>query len=83
MMSNWGCYGIEAASPSPEEAGADPYARMEKRIVQACLTPAALEAMYCTTDFFVDGLDGETSMAFVQITVPTSCARTSSRLAPG
>ena len=25
-----------------------------------------LEAMYCTTDFLVDGLDGETSMACMQ-----------------
>lgn len=67
MMSNWGCYGIEAAlafllkrpdlvhSPAQEE-----------RIVRACLDAGGLEAMYCTTDFFVDGLDGETSMAVVQ-----------------
>ena len=38
----------------------------EKRIVQACLDAGGLEAMYCTTDFFVDGLDGETSMACMQ-----------------
>ena len=67
MMSNWGCYGIEAclayllSKPqlihSPE---------MEKRIVQACLDAGGLEAMYCTTDFLVDGLDGETSMACMQ-----------------
>ena len=39
---------------------------MEKRIVQACLDAGGLEAMYCTTDFLVDGLDGETSMACMQ-----------------
>jgi hypothetical protein len=68
MMSNWGCYGVEGCLAyllrkpdlihSPE---------MEKRIVQACLDAGGLEAMYCTTDFLVDGLDGETSMAFMQI----------------
>jgi hypothetical protein len=68
MMSNWGCYGIEACLAyllkkpqlihSPE---------MEKRIVQACLDAGGLEAMYCTTEFLVDGLDGETSMACMQI----------------
>ena len=67
MMSNWGCYGIEACLAyllkkpqlihSPE---------MEKRIVQACLDAGGLEAMYCTTEFLVDGLDGETSMACMQ-----------------
>src|SRR5260370_31771154 len=67
MMSNWGCYGIEACLAyllkkpqlihSPE---------MEKRIVQACLDAGGLEAMYCTTEFLVDGLDGETSMACIQ-----------------
>jgi D-glutamate cyclase len=67
MMSNWGCYGIEAAlayllrrpdlvhSPGQEE-----------RIVRACLDAGGLEAMYCTTEFWVDGLDGETSMACMQ-----------------
>ena len=39
---------------------------MEKRIVQACLDAGGLEAMYCTTEFLVDGLDGETSMACMQ-----------------
>ena len=39
---------------------------MEKRIVQACLDAGGLEAMYCTTEFMVDGLDGETSMACMQ-----------------
>ena len=67
MMSNWGCYGIEACLAyllrkpqlihSPD---------MEKRIVQACLDAGGLEAMYCTAEFLVDGLDGETSMACMQ-----------------
>ncbi len=40
---------------------------LEERIVRACLNAGGLEAMFCTTDFSVDGLDGETSMACVQI----------------
>ena len=68
MMSNWGCYGIEAClafllqrldlihRPADEE-----------RIVRACLDAGGVEAMYCTTDFAVDGLRGESSMAVVQL----------------
>ena len=68
MMSNWGCYGIEACLAwllkrpdlmhGPE---------LEGRILRACLDAGGLEAMYCTTDFLVDGLDGETSMSCVQM----------------
>ena len=68
MMSNWGCYAIEAAlawllkRPDLMHGPAD-----EERLLRACLDAGGLEAMYCTTDFMVDGLDGETSMACVQI----------------
>jgi hypothetical protein len=68
MMSNWGCYGVEAClawllkRPDLMHTPA-----LEERIVRACLDNGGLEAMYCTTDFLVDGLDGETSMAAVQI----------------
>ena len=68
MMSNWGCYAIEAAlawllkRPELMHKPAD-----EERLLRACLDAGGLEAMYCTTDFMVDGLDGETSMACVQI----------------
>ena len=67
MMSNWGCYAIEACLAWLEgradlmHSPAD-----EERIVRACLDAGGLEAMWCTTDFFVDGLDGETSMAVCQ-----------------
>lgn len=67
MMSNWGCYGIEACLAyllkKPQLVHTP---EMEKRIVQACLDAGGLEAMYCTTEFLVDGLDGETSMACMQ-----------------
>ncbi|MBM3505882.1 MAG: DUF4392 domain-containing protein [Alphaproteobacteria bacterium] len=68
MMSNWGCYGVEACLAyllKRPELMHTPAA--EERIVRACLDAGGWEAMYCTTEFFVDGLDGETSMAAVQI----------------
>ena len=69
MMSNWGCYGIEACLVvSAEAPGIDAHARRSRNAsCRACLDAGGLEAMFCTTDFSVDGLDGETSMACVQI----------------
>jgi hypothetical protein len=68
MMSNWGCYGIEAAIAyllrRPELIHSP---AQEERILRACLDAGGLEAMYCTTEFWVDGLDGETSMACMQL----------------
>jgi hypothetical protein len=68
MMSNWGCYGIEACLAfllkrldlihRPAE---------EERIIRACLDAGGLEAMFCSTDFAVDGLRGESSMAVMQL----------------
>jgi hypothetical protein len=59
MMSNWGCYGIEAAIAyllkRPELIHSP---AQEERIVRACLDAGGLEAMFCTTEFWVDGLDG-------------------------
>jgi hypothetical protein len=67
MMSNWGCYGIEAALAwllkKPEILHSP---AQEGRILRACLDAGGLEAMYCTTDFVVDNLAGETSMAVLQ-----------------
>ncbi len=67
MMSNWGCYGIEAALAwllkKPELLHSP---AQEARIIRACLDAGGLEAMYCTTDFIVDNLAGETSMAVLQ-----------------
>jgi hypothetical protein len=68
MMSNWGCYGIEAALAwllkRPELLHSP---AQEERILRACLDNGGLEAMFCTTEFFVDGLMGETSMAMLQM----------------
>lgn len=67
MMSNWGCYGVEAALAfllkRPELMHSP---AQEERMLRDCLNAGGLEAAYCTTDFFVDGLEGETSMAMVQ-----------------
>jgi hypothetical protein len=67
MMSNWGCYGIEAALAwllkRPELLHSP---AQEGRILRACLDAGGLEAMFCTTDFYIDGLEGETSMAVLQ-----------------
>jgi hypothetical protein len=68
MMSNWGAYGVEAALAfllkKPELVHSP---AMERDIVTKCLEAGGLEAMYCSTRFAVDGCDGESSMAIVQL----------------
>jgi hypothetical protein len=67
MMSNWGCYGIEAALAFLlNDARLMHTPAQEERMLRDCLNAGGLEAAFCTTDFFVDGLEGETSMAAVQ-----------------
>ena len=68
MMSNWGCYGIEACLAFLlKRLDLIHTPALEERIVRACLDAGGLEAMFCTTDFYVDGLEGESSMACVQL----------------
>ena len=68
MMSNWGCYGIEAAlAYLLKKPDLMHTAIQEERMLRDCLNAGGLEAAFCTTEFFVDGLEGETSMAVVQI----------------
>lgn len=68
FISNWGCYGIEAMlafllkKPQIQQTPT-----MARRIIEACLEAGGLEAMQCTKLFYVDGAEGETSMAVVQI----------------
>ncbi|WP_299617108.1 glutamate cyclase domain-containing protein [Pelagibius sp.] len=67
-ISNWGCYAVAATLAfllrdidvfhTPE---------LERRIVMSCLEAGGYEARYCTKRFIVDGAEGETSMAVVQI----------------
>jgi hypothetical protein len=66
MMSNWGCYGIEAAlayllkRPELMHSG-----KQEEIILRACLMAGGIDAVKVSSEFSVDGLDGETSMACV------------------
>lgn len=68
MISNWGCYGIEACLAFLLKRGdllRTP--QMEERTLRRCLDAGGVEAMFCTNDFFVDGLRGEASMAIVEL----------------
>ena len=68
MISNWGCYGIEALLAFLLNKPDLPHTpEMEKKIITACLEAGGLEAMWCTKLFYVDGADGESSMAIVQL----------------
>lgn len=68
MMSNWGCSGIAAVCaymlgrPDLMHTG-----EQEGAIIRACLDAGGLEAHWCTKRFIVDGADGESSMAVVQM----------------
>lgn len=67
MMSNWGCYGIEAALAFLLKNAALVHSpAQEERIIRACQMAGGIDAIHTSTDFGVDGLDGETSMACVQ-----------------
>jgi hypothetical protein len=68
MMSNWGCYGIEAALAFLlKRAELMHTPDQEERMLRDCLNAGGLEAAYCSTQFLVDGLEGEASMAVVQL----------------
>ena len=68
MMSNWGCYGIEACLAFLlKRVDLIHRPRDEERIIRACLDAGGLEAMFCSTEFAVDGLEGESSMAVMQL----------------
>ncbi len=67
-ISNWGAYGIAAMLGfllKDKELLQDP--ELEKRILRACLDAGGWEMRYCTSRFIVDGAEGESSMAIVQL----------------
>jgi hypothetical protein len=67
-ISNWGAYGISAMLGflcKDRELVQPP--EMEQRIVRACLDAGGWEMRYCSTRFIVDGTEGESSMALVQL----------------
>jgi hypothetical protein len=67
MMSNWGCYAIQAALAFLLKRPALMHSpAQEERIIRACQMAGGIDAIYVSTEFAVDGLDGETSMACVQ-----------------
>jgi hypothetical protein len=67
-VSNWGAYGIAAMIAfflKQRDLVQTP--DMERRILQACLDAGGWEMRYCTSRFIVDGTEGESSMAIVQL----------------
>jgi len=67
MISNWGCYAIEAALAFLLKRPALMHTpAQEERIIRSCQMAGGIDAIYISTHFAVDGLDGETSMACVQ-----------------
>jgi hypothetical protein len=67
-MSNWGMYGIEAMLAILLGQPHLPHPRaMTRRIIHACLDAGGLEAMWGTKLYLVDGAEGESSEAVVQM----------------
>ena len=67
-MSNWGMYGIEAMLAILLGRPQLPHApAMTRRIIHACLDAGGLEAMWGTKLYLVDGAEGESSEAVVQM----------------
>ncbi len=68
FISNWGCYGIEAMLAFLLRQPNLPHTPETARcIIQACLEAGGREAMWCTKQFYVDGAEGESSVAVVQL----------------
>ncbi len=67
-MSNWGMYGIEAMLAILLNQPYLPHPpAMTRRIIHACLDAGGLEAMWGTKLYLVDGAEGESSEAVVQM----------------
>jgi len=67
-ISNWGAYGVAAMLGfllKDKELVQDP--KIEERVIRACLDAGGWEMRYCTSRFIVDGAEGESSMAIVQL----------------
>lgn len=67
-VSNWGAYGVATMLgfllKNPDLIHTP---ELEKRILTACLDSGGWEMRYCTSRFIVDGIQGESSMAIVQL----------------
>lgn len=67
-VSNWGCYAVAAVlGVIADNHDLIHTPELERRILLACLEAEGYEARYCSKRFVLDGVDGETSMAIVQI----------------
>lgn len=67
-VSNWGAYGIAAMLAfllKDREIAHTP--ELERKILTACLEAGGWEMRYCSSRFIVDGVEGESSMALVQL----------------
>ncbi len=66
--SNWGSYAVEAALAAKLGDATLMHApETEERVLRRCFEAGVLEAMAFSAEFLVDGLEGETSVAVVQI----------------
>ncbi|MGG5819483.1 glutamate cyclase domain-containing protein [Falsiroseomonas sp. HW251] len=66
--ANWGSYAVEAALACRlGDAGLMHTPAVEDRVLRRCFEAGVLEAMAFSAEFLVDGLEGETSVAVVQI----------------
>jgi D-glutamate cyclase len=67
-VSNWGGYALQAAlglclgAPELPQSG-----EVAEEVIRACTSAGALESMYCTKDFSVDGVPGEVSVQLADI----------------
>ncbi|WP_071799516.1 glutamate cyclase domain-containing protein [Natronohydrobacter thiooxidans] len=67
-VSNWGAYGVAAMlGVLLRDRDLVQTPQLEERIVKACLDAGGWEMRYCTSRFIVDGTEGESSMAIVQL----------------
>ena len=66
--ANWGSYAVEAALACLLGDATLMHAPVvEERVLRRCFEAGVLEAMAFSADYLVDGLEGETSVAVVQI----------------
>jgi D-glutamate cyclase len=67
-VSNWGAYGLAAMLGFfLKQVDLVQTPELERKILTACLDAGGWELRYCTSRFIVDGTEGESSMAIVQL----------------
>ena len=67
-VSNWGAYGIEATLSLLLGRPNLPHTpETTRRILERCLEAGGIEAMFCTQQFYCDGISGENHMSIVRL----------------